>query len=82
MYKYKIKNGTDAFLPGIGATVGGVITTEYPIENANFELIETQQPEQASVVATEAPQPNVITEAAPIAPTEAPQPTLTNEEIN
>lgn len=82
MYKYKIKNGSDAFLPGIGATVNGVITTDQPIENANFELIEDQQPEQASVIATEAPQPNVITEAAPVAPVEAPQPTPTNEETN
>lgn len=73
MYKYKTKDGSDIALIGFGVTTNGQISSETPIENPNLVLIEEN--ESQGIVATEATQPNVVTEAAPV-------PTQTNEETN
>lgn len=62
MYNYKTKNGKNGFIPGVGAIVNGLITSEVKLENPLLELVETS----TSIVGTEVAQASVVTEATPI----------------
>lgn len=39
MNTYRVKDGIDRVLPGIGRTINGMITTNATIENPLFELV-------------------------------------------
>lgn len=71
MSKYKYKNVTDneMWLPGIGRVQGGQeFVSSHNIENPNIELVEEVQEAAPAetVVATQAPQPNMVTDLTPV----------------
>lgn len=55
-YTYKSKNGRDYFIPGFGRSKNGIISTNQPFENPNFELVENAQ-EAAPAAQNPAPAP-------------------------
>lgn len=70
MNTYRVKDGIDRVLPGIGRTVNGMITTNATIENPLFELVTPQpaNPAASTPVANPAPiQPQAQTpQVAPV----------------
>lgn len=67
MYKYKKVTDTPHNLVGIPQVkTGEIIETIDPIESKHFEQVDTDtQP----IIATQAPQPNVVTDVTPVAVT-------------
>lgn len=68
-HKYKNESGKDQTLIGVGIVkADGEVVVERPIENPNFKYVgEVETNKTAnSVVGTEAPQPNAVTEASPV----------------
>ena len=70
MATYKVKDGIDRTLPGIGRTVNGEITTDAIIENPLFEVVDNSA----------APAPAPVA-AAPVAP-QAPAPVQAVQPVN
>lgn len=72
MPTYRVKDGIDRELPGIGRTVNGMITTNATIEHPLFEIVTEPAAQPApSANVTPAPTP----QAAPVQP---PQPGSTS----
>lgn len=64
MNKYENVSGVDQSLVGYGIVkAGATINVPFKIENPNFTVISEE--DNKEVVATAAPQPNAITDAAP-----------------
>lgn len=78
-YKYKSKSGSDFFIPGIGTSVNGVLTTDIEVIGCpSIELIVDQPQVQATPIA----QPNAVIGVAPQATAES-QPIINNAlEVN
>lgn len=68
MYTYKNKTDQDLVLVGHGVVKAGEeFTSVTIIENPNIEFVSQEQNEHTnSVVGTEAPQPNAVTDAHPV----------------
>ena len=48
MYEYKVKGDLELTIPGVGITVDGKISSHYPIENPNLELVSSPEVEASS----------------------------------
>jgi hypothetical protein len=57
MATYRVKDGIDRVLPGIGQTVNGLITTDATIESPLFELVDTSTKPPAPTAQLLNPQP-------------------------
>lgn len=69
MNKYENISGVDQSLVGYGVVKAGEsVEVPFLIENPNFRAVGAVSPGQ-TVVATAAPQPNALTDAAPVSDT-------------
>jgi hypothetical protein len=67
MYRYKVKNGAGAVVPGVGvADENGYIDSPIELAGPQFELAgETSADTDNKVVGTQVRQPNMVTDASP-----------------
>lgn len=74
--RYKTKDGSDAFVPGVGATIDGVIETDQVLEGPTLIPVAEQPAPPApetngiSGVVTPADTATAVTVATPVTPQE------------
>ena len=81
IYKYKAKSGMDFIVPGIGASVDGILEVDYEIEAPSLELVDQVTPLVATPIeAAQIAAPGAVLGVAPQA-TVSPE-VITIGEIN